>query len=105
MGTLPTLSETDRRPIPLATMEKLVVIEDNVEQYPSFQNVLYCSLDGSLVLLYIMFFYFFDMLFDGNGLLSVFAVWVVERALRALRAELGEKNLCQKAHVDERFLI
>jgi hypothetical protein len=86
-------------------MDRLVVIEDPVEQYPSFQNVLYCSLDLSLVLLYIMFFYYFDMLFNGNGLLSVFAVYVVERALRYVRAELGERNLCQRAHVDDRFLI
>ena len=82
-----------------------MVIEDPVEQYPSFQNVLYCSLDLSLVLLYIMFFFFFDILFDGNGLLSVFAVYVVERLLRYVRAELGERNLCAKAHVDDRFLV
>jgi len=83
----------------------VVVIEDPVEQYPSFQNVLYCSLDLSLVLLYIMFFFFFDIIFNGNGLLSVFAVYCVERVLAYVRAELGERNLCQKAHVDDRFLV
>jgi|APSaa5957512535_1039671.scaffolds.fasta_scaffold555771_1 hypothetical protein len=86
-------------------METLAVIEDPSEQYPSFQNVLYCSLDPSLVLLYIMFFFFFDILFSGNGLLSVFAVYAVERLYRHIRTELGESNLCEKAHVDENFLI
>ena len=105
VGSLPRVRDGDARPIALADMDRLVVIEDPVEQYPSFQNVLYCSLDLSLVLLYIMFFYYFDILFNGNGLLSVFAVYVVERALRYVRAELGEWNLCQRAHVDDRFLI
>lgn len=105
IGSLPKVSDRDANPIPLETMQELVVIEDPVEQYPRFQNVLYCSLDGSLVLLYIMFFFFFDMLFDGNSLLSIFAVYCVERVLRYIRAELGERNLCNKAHVDERFLV
>jgi len=103
VGALP-VSGRDQ-PIALETLSKLVVIKDPVEQYPSFVNVLYCSLDFSLVLLYIMLFYFLDMLFNGNSLLSIFAVYVVERVLRYIRAELGERNLCNKAHVDERFLV
>ena len=87
-------------------LQDLVVVEDKVEQYPSFYKLLYCSLDYTLVLLYIMLFIFFEMLLGdrGNSLLSLFLVYLVERALRKGRQSTGTDNLCEKAYVDGRFL-
>jgi len=79
---------------------------DATEKFPAFYKVLYCSLDYSLVTLYIMLFMLFELLWggEGNSLLSVFLVQIVEWGLRMLRSELGKKSLCVKAHVDERFM-
>jgi len=65
-----------------------------------------CSLDYSLVLIYIMFFMQFEFWWGGHGnsMLSLFLVYVIERIVRKIRREMGIKNLCNKAHVDERFL-
>jgi len=54
--------------------------------------------------MYILFFFIFDGLLN-NALLALFATYLVERVFRYIRAELGENNLVDKAHVDERFLI
>lgn len=88
-------------------LEKIMVVEDNVEQYPQFFRMLYCSLDYSLVLLYTMFFLEFEHMWGGNGnpMLSIFLVYIFERALRYVRGKWSKTNLCNKAHVDERFLI
>jgi hypothetical protein len=86
-------------------MEDLVVVEDGAEQYPSFVNMLYCSLDPSLVLLYIMCFFFFDIALNQNALLAAFCTYAVERILRYIRASLGENNLCEKGYIEENFLI
>jgi hypothetical protein len=37
-------------------------------------------------------------------MLSIGIVYIMERFLRFVRAELGQKNLCKKAMVDERFM-
>ena len=69
--------------------------------------MLYCSLDFSLVLLYIMFFIVLDEAIGrpaDNGLIALFFVYVIERILREVRADWGKSNLCEKAYVDERFL-
>ena len=86
--------------------EKVVVVVDGAERYPSFEAVLYCSLDSSLVLLYIMFFIVFEsaVTFEDNGLLSLFCVYFIERFLRSLRASWGTGNLSERAYVDDRFL-
>jgi len=89
------------------TLDKLKVIVDNVESYPSFFRILFCSLDYSLVQLYILIFFEFELIWggDGNPLLSLFIVYLVEKFLRHIRASLGAKNLCNKTHVDSRFLV
>ena len=83
------------------------MIKDEAEQYPSFQKLLMCSLDYSLVQIYIMLFFTLDRQWgpQGNSLLSIFIVFLVEKALRSLRSSLGAKNLSKKAHIDKRFLI
>jgi len=88
------------------SIDKIVVVEDNVEQYPNFYKMLYCSLDYSLVLLYIMLFIIFELMWGGHGnaMLSIFLVYIVERVLRHVRFEVGKTNLCKKSFVDERFL-
>ena len=88
----------------LTKMTELKVIQDKVEQYPNFRSVLYCSLDPSLLIMYILFFFVLDKLFE-NTLLAVFFTYLVERLFRFIRSELGENNLVNKAHCDERFLI
>lgn len=90
-----------------ATIDKLMVVRDKVEQYPSFQEALYCSLDFSLVLVYSLLFTQIEIIIGGSGnaLLSLFIVFLVERALRATRHKLGVRNLVKKAFVDDRFLI
>ena len=89
-----------------ATLDRLVVVSDKVEQYPSFFKVLFCSLDYSLVMMYALLFCILEEIWgeQGNSLLSLFIVYIVEQVLRALRQRLGEKNLVKKAFVDERFL-
>lgn len=89
-----------------AASERVVVVVDGAERYPSFEAVLYCSLDSSLVLLYIMFFIVFEsaVTFEDNGLLSLFCVYFIERFLRNLRASWGTSNLSERAYVDDRFL-
>ena len=57
--------------------------------------------------MYIMFFIILDEAFSrpgDNGLIALFFVYLIERAFRYIRAEWGEKNLCEKAYVDDRFL-
>jgi len=77
-------------------LDKIMVVEDNVEQYPQFYKILYCSLDYSLVLLYTMLFLKFEHMWGGNGnpMLSIFLIYLCERALRYIRKELSKKNLC-----------
>ena len=92
--------------INVQNIDKLYVVEDNVEQYPNFYKMLYCSLDYSLMLLYIMLFMMFELMWGGHGnaMLSIFLVYIVERILRHIRYEVGKNNLCGKSYVDKRFL-
>jgi len=91
----------------LVSMEDIIVVPDTSEKYPDFARVLYCDLDKSLVLLYIMLFIVLDEAIGrpgDNGLIALFVVYVFERFLRMVREDWGKSNLCEKAYVDERFL-
>ena len=91
-------------PEELETREKVLVVEDRWERYPSFEELLYCDLDRSLVLIYIMLFAVFEEAVPANGLLSLLCAYVVERILRWRRAEKGVDRLRARAYVGERFL-
>lgn len=75
--------------VDIAGISELLVVEDPVEWYPSFDKVLYCSLDVDLLLLYIMFFIVFEIALARNSLLSLFLVYLIERLLRMVRIDQG----------------
>jgi len=81
-----------------------MLINDPDPASPSFQNFLYMSLDYQLVILYILWFYFFDYV-TGNSVLSLFFVYLIEKFLITLRKVLGKRNLVKKSMFDERFLM
>ena len=91
-------------PVPPEELEKVLVVEDPYERYPSFAALLYCDLEWSLVRIYIMLFAVFEELVPANGLLSLLCAYVVERILRWRRAEKGAATLRARAYVGERFL-
>ena len=81
-----------KNPPPALDIAKITepkVVEDPVEWYPSFDKVLYCSLDVDLLLLYIMFFIVFEIALARNSLLSLFLVYLIERFLRMVRIDQG----------------
>jgi hypothetical protein len=84
--------------------DKLMVVEDPDERYPSFEHVLYCSLDYSLLILYIMFFILIEALVKQNSLLSMFIVYIIERIFRKIRKDFGRYQMCKKTYVDSCFL-
>ena len=88
----------------IAAIEKLIVVEDADERYPSFDELLYCSLDYDLLKLYIMYFIFFEMIMKSNSLLSLFLVYLIERIFRKVRNDMGVENMCDRTYVDENFL-
>lgn len=57
------------------------LVKDPYASYPNFERVLYMSLDFELVLLYILWFFFFDI-YTQNAVLSIFLVYVIEKAFR-----------------------
>ena len=84
-------------------IDKVHVVEDPFEKFPSFQNMFYCSLDYQLVTIYIMLFFFFEEVIGFNSLLSLFFVYLVERGFFYLRKEWGEENLSKKSYIDKSF--
>jgi hypothetical protein len=66
-----------------------MVVEDPDERYPSFEHVLYCSLDYSLLLLYIMYFIVIEGFVKQNSLLSMLIVYIIERVFREIRKRFG----------------
>lgn len=80
------------------------VIEDSFEMYPSFTDILFCSLDNEMLQLYILYFVFFDILWGGQSLLSMFAVYIIQRLIKYWRETKGTDNLCKKTYIDEVFL-
>ena len=80
-----------------------LLLRDSYSSYPSFEEFLYCSLDLQMVLMYTLWWFFFDMVTD-NPMLSVFLTYLIERTLRFIRSTLGEKNLSHKTMIDSRFL-
>lgn len=85
-------------------IEKLHVIEDYWEMFPSFFNILYGSLDYSLVLLYIMLFMFFDAIPGTNSLVSVFCIYIIQNVLQYIRLDLSSQNISKKSYIDDCFL-
>jgi hypothetical protein len=87
--------------------ENIFVVSDMIEQYPSFFRVLYCSLDKQFIMVYTLLFCQLEFLWgkEGNSLLSLFFIYLLEVVLRSVRADYGRKNLCKKSYVDARFLI
>lgn len=69
--------------------DKLMVVQDPDERYPSFEHVLYCSLDYSMLQLYIMYFMLFEAFVSNNSLLSLFFVYIIERIFRKIRKDFG----------------
>lgn len=80
------------------------LVKDPYASYPNFEKVLYMSLDFELVLLYILWFIFLE-LYTENAVLSIFLVYLIEKAFRQLRQFLGARNLIRKSMFDERFLM
>ena len=87
----------------IESLQDLIVVEDDWERYPSYSRILYCSLDYSLLILYICFFILFQEVLGFNSNLSVFCIYLFERLLRWIRAEIGEDNLSAKAFIDKNF--
>jgi hypothetical protein len=81
-----------------------MLVRDHDPAYPNFMSSLYMQLDYQMVLLYIMWWFFFDHYTD-NDVLAVFLVYILERILRELRAWLGKRNIVVKCMFDERFLV
>jgi len=80
-----------------------LLLRDSYSSYPSFEEFLYCSLDMQMVLVYTLWWFFFDLV-TQNPMLSVFLTYLIERCLRFMRESLGEKNLSRKSMLDPRFL-
>jgi hypothetical protein len=80
------------------------VVEDADEAYPTFDKLLYCSLDMELLKLYIMYFIVFEIIVKKNSLLSLFFVYLIERLFRKFRTDKGVENMCEKTYIDENFL-
>ena len=85
------------RPVPY-------VVEDFFSSWPSFTNILYCSLDYQNLILFILGFCLFDRV-TGSSLIAIAIIYVIEKALSQLRAWLSERNLSKKTLIDDRFLI
>jgi Meckelin (Transmembrane protein 67) len=88
----------------LETDDRVHVIEDSWEMFPSFFNVLFTSLDYSLVLLYAMLFMFFDAIPGTNSLLSVFCIYIIQAVLVNVRSNISSKNISKKSYIDDCFL-
>ena len=88
------------------TLRDVKVVIDTTEMWPSFFEVMMCSLDGSLIAIYSLIFIEFEIIWGnrGNSMLSIFIVYLVELFLRKMRHYLGQQNLAKKAHLDSRFL-
>lgn len=82
----------------------LIVVEDKDEWYPTFDNLLYCSLDTDLLKLYVMYFIVFEIMVKRNSLLSLFLVYLIERFFRWFRNKEGVDNMCEKTYIDDNFL-
>lgn len=80
------------------------LVADFFSSWPSFTNVLYCSLDYQIVILFIMGFSLFDRV-TGSTLVAVAIMYLVEKTLETVRAWLSENNLSKKTLIDDRFLI
>lgn len=85
------------RPIPY-------LIKDYFASWPSFTNVLYCSLDYQNVILFIMLFNLFNRV-TGSSIIAVTIIYFVEKALATLYRYLSKSNLAKKTLVDDRFFI
>ena len=81
------------------------MVEDPVEFYPSFENVLFTSLEYARIQLYCMVFAVFESALNGNSMIAIFIVCCLEYILYSLRAYLGKANMTKKTYVDSMFLF
>lgn len=79
------------------------LIQDDSENFPSFESLMYCDLDYQMVLINILWFYLFDY-YTYNPLLAITLTYVIERLFRYIRVRVGEANLVKKTMVDGSFL-
>ena len=80
------------------------LIQDNSENFPSFENIMYCALDYQMVLINILWFYLFDY-YTKNPLLSICLTYIIECIFREVRSTVGASNLSKKTMVESAFLI
>lgn len=89
--------------------KNLLMVADGSDKWPSYRNILYCSMDYDILILQILLFTLFDVIPDNgvplNTLTSMLFIYLIERAMREFRAWLGERNLHRKTLTDQRFLI
>ena len=75
-------------------LEKLQVVEDDLEWMHSFTNILMSSLEYSFVMLYILLFFLIDSFIIVNRpLVSIFIIFIIQKLLKNLRRTFGIKNV------------
>jgi hypothetical protein len=89
---------------PVSSKDKLMLVQDASENFPTFEGMLYCELDYQIVLLNILWFYFFDH-WTGNSMLAITLTFCIERILRWVRTTWGEKNLSKKTFISDAFFV
>jgi len=88
-----------------------MLVRDEREKFPEFQEMLYSAMDWDIVILEVMLFFSFERYFAHNtgsnqwSMASIFLTYIVERFFRMIRGSLGEANLSKKTRTDDRFLI
>ena len=86
-------------------LEKLQVVEDDLEWMHSFTNILMSSLEYSFVMLYILLFFLIDSFIIVNRpLVSIFIIFIIQKLLKNLRRTFGIKNVAKKTFTDECFV-
>ena len=80
------------------------MVKDYFSTWPSFTNVLYCSLDYQNVIFFILLFSLFDRV-TGSSIIAVAIIYIIDKALSQLRGYLSLNNLSKKTLIDDRFLI
>lgn len=86
-----------------AENEQFYLVQDSSDKNPSYENILYCTLDYQIVLMSALWFYLFDKV-TKNSMAAIFLTYCVERIIRFIRAEKGAKNLSKKTMIDSAFL-
>ena len=93
-----------KTPVFTKTMEQMQVVEDDLEYAPTFAELTFAALEVQRIQIYIMLFSLFERVLNGNSMIAILIVAVVEYLLWQLRSSAGKSNLARKSYVDERFL-